>query len=87
VEDFIFYDATWTIRYMVVDTGNWLPGKKVLVPPRWIERVSWAESVVEVDLKRETIKNAPEWDPDTPITREYEERLYGYYGRPTYWAA
>jgi sporulation protein YlmC with PRC-barrel domain len=86
VSDFILDDESWTIRYLVVDTGGWLPGKKVLVPPPWIEQVSWAEAAVSVDLSRDTIKNGPEWDPDAPISREYEERLHGYYGRSPYWA-
>ena len=38
VEDFIVDDHSWTIRYMVLDTTNWWPGKKVLVAPDWIER-------------------------------------------------
>lgn len=43
---------------MVVDTCNWLPGKKVLISPRWINRVSWDDSKVYVNLSREAIKNA-----------------------------
>ena len=43
VDDFVVDDDTWEIRYMVVDTKNWWPGKKVLVAPEWIERVSWSD--------------------------------------------
>lgn len=85
VEEFIADDADWFIRYMVVDTRNWLPGRKVLVPPDWIDRVSWADSNVYVDLPRELIKNSPEFDPSAPVNRQYEEKLYDYYGRPKYW--
>ncbi len=85
VEVFIADDSDWFIRYMVVDTKNWLPGRKVLVPPDWIEHVSWTESMVHVDLPRELIKNSPEYDPAAPVNRQYEERLYDYYGRPKYW--
>lgn len=85
VEDFIVEDDTWIIRYMVVDTRNWLPGKKVLVAPQWIEKISWPDSMVRVDLSRETIKNGPEYDPAEPVNRGYEDRLYDYYGRPKYW--
>ena len=60
VEDFIIDDKTWEIRYMVVDTRNWLPGKKVLIAPRWIERVSWEDSKVYVNLSREAIGEWPE---------------------------
>ena len=53
--------------------------------PAWIERVSWPESKVYAGLSREAIKNAPEYVESTPITREYENRLYFHYGRPPYW--
>jgi uncharacterized protein YrrD len=85
VEDFIIDDKAWAIRYLIVDTKNWWPAKKVLVSPRWIERVSWSESKVFVNLTRETIKQAPEYVADAPITREYETKLYQHYQRPGYW--
>lgn len=85
VEDFIVDDVAWIIRYMVIDTRAWLPGRKVLISPRWIEEVDWIETKVSVDLPQETIKNSPEYNPKAPVNREYEERLYDYYGRPAYW--
>ncbi|WP_446011429.1 PRC-barrel domain-containing protein [Candidatus Electrothrix sp.] len=85
VEDFIVDDETWIIRYMVVDTRNWLPGKKVLVPPTWIDSVDWTDNKVSVALTREQVKDSPEYDPSTVVNREYEVRLYDFYGRPKYW--
>jgi hypothetical protein len=85
VADFVVEDATWHIRYLVVDTHNWLPGRKVLVSPAWVEEVDWAERVVAVDLSRQTIQGSPNYDPEEPINHEYEGRLYDYYGRPKYW--
>ena len=85
VEDFIVDDETWAIRYLEVDTRNWWPGKKVLVSPQWIDNVSWPDSKVYVHLSRETIKNGPEYIESMPISREFEKRLYGHYGRPPYW--
>jgi hypothetical protein len=84
-EDFIMEDGNWIIRYMVVSTRNWLPGKKVLMSPAWIQRISWADSEVYVDLSREQIKDSPEFNPRYPVNREYEEHLYDFYGRPRYW--
>ncbi len=78
--------ANWTIRYFVVDTRNWIPGKKVLVSPNWIREIDWLERVVYLDLTREEVKNSPEFDPSTPVNRDYEEVLYDYYGRPKYWS-
>jgi hypothetical protein len=86
VRDFIVDDETWAIRYLEVDTRNWWPGKKVLVSPQWINRVSWADSKVYVNLTRETIRNGPELIESIPVDREYEHRLYDYYARSPYGA-
>jgi PRC-barrel domain len=85
VVDFLLDDVTWTIRYFVIDTHNWWPGKKVLVSPEWISRVSWPESKVFVNLDREVVRRAPEYTPGTPLTREFESRLHEHYERPGYW--
>lgn len=86
IEDFVVDDETWNIRYAVVDTSNWLPlAKKVLISPAWIKSIDWKKEIVDVDLKKQTIKESPEFDPTKPINREYEVRLYDYYGRPKYW--
>ena len=85
VDGFVVDDEAWAIRYIEVATRNWWPGKKVLVSPAWIERVSWTDSKVYVALTREAIKNAPEYVESRPITRDYENRLYFHYGRPPYW--
>lgn len=82
---FVMDDETWAIRYIEVATRNWWPGKKVLVSPAWIEKVSWEHSNVYVALSREAIQNGPAYDESLPITREYENRLYFHYGRPPYW--
>ena len=87
VEDFIIDDETWAIRYLIVDTHNWWPGKKVLVSPQWIERVSWHERKVFVNLSRETIKQSPEYTEDSLITRDYETGLHRHYDRQGYWVA
>jgi hypothetical protein len=86
VEDFLIDDESWTIRYMVVDTRNWWPGKKVLVSPEWIRSVSWTDSKVHVDLSRDAIKNGPEYNEAAPLDRRYEKQLYEHYHRPDYWS-
>jgi sporulation protein YlmC with PRC-barrel domain len=87
VDDLVVDDATWEVHYLVVDTSNWWFGKKVLVAPRWASSVSWEKRQVHVDLPRQAIKDSPEWDPTAAVNREYEARLYDYYGRPVYWVA
>jgi sporulation protein YlmC with PRC-barrel domain len=86
VEDMIADDETWKIRYLVIDTRNWLPGKKVLVAPGWVEKFDWNETKVFVELTRDAIKESPEFDPSAPLNRKQEERLYDFYGRPYYWS-
>jgi hypothetical protein len=86
VEEFIMDDELWTLRYMVVDTQNWLPGRKVLVSPTWVKSLDWAEQKVTVELTCDAVKDSPKYDPRLPINRDYEERLYDFYGRPVYWA-
>jgi predicted glycosyl hydrolase (DUF1957 family) len=85
VEDFIIEDETWVIRYLVINTGNWWPGKKILVSPEWIQRVSWSESKVFVELSRTAIQESPEYTNDTRLTRDYEIGLHGHYHHKGYW--
>jgi len=85
VDDFLVEDRAWAIRYLLVATRNWWPGKKVLISPEWIKTVSWADSQVEVDLRRDEIKAAPEYDPSRPFDREYESRLIEHHNRRKYW--
>jgi hypothetical protein len=85
VEDFILDDETWAIRYMLVNTNNWLPGKHVLISPRWIERVSWTEMKVFIGLTRDAIENSPAFTPQNLLTREYETDLHRHYDRHGYW--
>jgi uncharacterized protein YrrD len=86
VDDFIIDDETWSIRYLVIDTHNWLPDKKVLVSPLWIEKVSWTQSKVFVNLLRETIEKSPPYSEADLITREYELGLHKHYNRLGYWS-
>ena len=85
VEDFLADEQAWTIRYLVVDTRNWLPGRKVLIASDWLYNVSWPDQKVYVDLKRSQVKDSPEYDPSAPVDRGYESLVYNYYGIPPYW--
>jgi hypothetical protein len=85
VSDFLLDPEAWMIRYMVVDTRNWLPGRKVLVSPQWIEDISWSENRVTLDLFRQQIREAPEYHPGAPIERDYEQELFAHYRRAPYW--
>ena len=86
VADFIIDDESWAIRYLIIDTENWWPGKKVLISPQWIERISWSESTVFVNLRREIIKQSPEYTVEELLDREYEIKLHRHYQRLGYWS-
>lgn len=79
-------EDSWAIRYLVVSTGAWWKGHEVLVAPQWIQRVSWAEQAVTVDLTREALKQAPWYDPAVPLSREMEIAVYKHYGLAGHWA-
>jgi uncharacterized protein YrrD len=81
VEDFIIDDSNWKIRFIIVDTGNWLPGKKVIISPNWIKEVKWETSSVIVDVTVDRVKNSPEYDPDKPLSDEYETGLNKHYNK------
>jgi uncharacterized protein YrrD len=85
VAELLIEDGSWVVRYLVVETGNWWSGKKVLVSPQWIRDVSWTDRQVRVDLTRTQVRNGPEYDASAVVDRDYEERLYGYYGHDPYW--
>jgi len=84
VEDLVVDDGDWAVRYMVIDTRNWLPGKKVVIAPTWVHDVSYEASKVYTEMTRETIEKAPAYDPAS-LDRPYEVALHGHYRKPGYW--
>jgi hypothetical protein len=79
VEDFLYDDRDWSIRYLVAGTRNWRPGKLVLVPPALIGAIHWEDRTVEVDSGREDILHAPAYDPGHALTPEYAAELSDYF--------
>lgn len=85
VHDMLFNSEDWVLRYLVVDTRVWLPGRKVIVSPHWVDSVDWAQRELVVDLTKDQIKDSPEYDPDADLKRDYEKQLYEHYRRGGYW--
>lgn len=82
IEDFVFDDRSWAIRYAAVDTRNWLPGRHVLVSPQWIDSVSWSDRKVFFNVTREAVKESPPFDKQNlPNQPDEEQRLSRHYGR------
>jgi hypothetical protein len=72
-------EVSWAIRYLVVDTGNWGFGHRVLLAPEWIDRVDWAGRSVTVDLARQAVREAPAFEPDHPLDCATEAVLQSHY--------
>jgi uncharacterized protein (DUF2249 family) len=85
VKDFYFDDQSWAIRYLIADTGTWLPGRQVLISPYSIGRLDQGEKVLRVNLTRKQIENSPSIESRKPVSRQYEEEYYRYFGWPYYW--
>jgi uncharacterized protein YrrD len=79
VEDLVVDERSWAVRYLLIDTRNWWPGKKVTLPPSSVRKVSWLESSIWVDRPREVIKSGPEFDQAQVNSLEYADRLDLHY--------
>lgn len=80
-----FDDKAWGIRYLVVDTGDWLRDRQVLVSPYSVERVDAATNQVHVRLTRQQVRDSPSIDSHKPVSRQRETEYLRYYRYPTYW--
>lgn len=87
VEAFYFEDHSWLIRYLVVHTGHWLTQQSVLIAPIAVKQIDDAAQVIEIRLSQEQVKHSPPVSMEKPISRQYEERYFLYYGWPFYWQA
>lgn len=83
VDSFLFEDTRWMVRYLVVDTRNFLPGKKVLIAPHCI--TSMDKKGLRVNLSVDEVRNSPLIDTDKPVSRQMEKELHSFYGWPYYW--
>jgi uncharacterized protein YrrD len=84
VEEFYFDDDTWTVRYLVVKTGNWLSGREVLIAPQALIKDCWMAGRFPINLTKELIKDSPDIDTDKPVSRQQEIALYGHYAWERY---
>ena len=85
VKDLYFDDQNWVVRYVVADTGSWLPGRKVLISPHAFGSLDRAGKLLLVNLTRKQIEDSPSIESHKPVSRQYEEEYYRHYGWPYYW--
>lgn len=85
VSDFLFDDRSWQIRWLVVSTGSWLSGRKILVHPSAIGQSDYQREAVPVRLTKQQVKDSPDILSDAPVSKQMETNLYGYYGWDPLW--
>lgn len=84
VKDIYFDDEKWTVRNLIVETSNWLFGRKVLISPMALRAPDWKAKVFPVNLSKNQIKNSPVIDTERPVSRQQEIELYEHYNWPYY---
>jgi hypothetical protein len=85
VKDFYFDDENWVVRYLVADTGSWLTDRLVLLTPHAFGKLDLVEKTLQVKLHKKKIQDSPSIESHKPVSRQYENDYYAYYGWPTYW--
>ena len=80
VHDILFDDASWRARWLVVDTGNWLPGRKVLIPLAALEKPDSVLQSFPVKLSKQQVKDSPDINTDMSVSQQMETNVYRYYG-------
>lgn len=85
VDQVYFDDESWTIRYLTVETGNWLGGRRVLISPISVVRVDWQDRQLDLSLTMKQVEESPSVDTQLPVSRQHEAAFLGYYGYPHYW--
>jgi hypothetical protein len=87
IQDFYFDDRAWAVRYIVADTGHWLPGRQVLLSPESLDSIDNENERVTFSLTKQQIEDSPSIEADAPVSRQMESRLVHYYGWPMYWTS
>jgi uncharacterized protein YifN (PemK superfamily) len=85
VVNFLFDDERWVVRHLVVETGGFWDGRRVLVSPISFRDADWSTHNFRLALTRDKIRNGPSVDVDKPVSRQHEQEYFGYYGYPYYW--
>jgi len=78
VKDFYFDDDAWVARYLVVDTGNWLPGREVLITPISIHHPNWVGRILPVSITKAQVEGSPAIATHLPVSRQHEMQYLGY---------
>jgi hypothetical protein len=80
--DFILAEDAWKILYLSVQTVG---GPDIVLPPEWVERVSWAEGKIYVEVDGQVIRDSPAYRTTMGLTPAYDAELQRHYGRQRVW--
>ena len=84
VENFLADDVNWDIRYLVIATRDWWPGKRVQLAPFAVKDIAWSEHRINVNVTRDQVKSSPAWDPLALADHVGEQKLHRHFGWPGY---
>jgi hypothetical protein len=82
VSNFLFDDRSWKIQYLVVDVGNWLSRRDVIIDVSAMEQPDWENRILRTRLTRDQVRHSPDVDSKKPVSRQQEIALRKYYGWP-----
>ena len=86
LEDLYFEEDRWTVRYLLVDTGKWFSGKRVLISPMSVSG-AWGRMGIDLNRTKDQVWNSPEFSDVQPLSATQELSVLTYYGYPDYWGA
>jgi sporulation protein YlmC with PRC-barrel domain len=81
LDDIIIDDENWQILYFVITDGNLLGEQRIMFPISWIDKISYKDQHVELNINSGDLQDAPDYNPEYPVNTEYEKKVYDYYGR------
>ena len=87
VRDLLFDDRSWKIRWLVIDTGTFLPGRKVLIHPSAVGQAVHDQEELLVSLTKAQIEASPAIETDQPVSQQMEAHLNDFYGWDPYWGS
>ena len=85
VRTFLFDDQSWKVRYLVVDVGNWLKRRDVVLPITTLEKPDWANKTCSAHLTKDQVRNSPDVDAEMPVSRQQELAMHDYFGPLASW--
>lgn len=85
VDDFYFDQKQFVVRYLVIDTGNWLKHEETLISTHAIDDIDFENREIHVSLSSEQLEESPSIEKNSPISKTKEKALIEYFGWPDYW--